>query len=58
MSKPISNEILGVWRDPITGAKIFTTQKAMRPKPKHREMNLVNPNQRPIVREVVGDDAV
>ena len=57
VSQPISNDILGVWRDPVTGKKMFTTQKDMRPKPKHREMELVNPNKRPEVRDVVADSS-
>ena len=53
----VSNRILGVWRDPITGKKVFTTQKDMRPKPKYREMSLKNPNVRPDHREVIADNS-
>ena len=52
----VSNQILGVWKDPISGAKIFTTQKEMRPKPKYREMNLVNPNERPVVQDIAENE--
>ena len=55
--QPISNQILGVWRDPVTGAKVFTTQKDMRPKPKAKEMDLVNPNKRVVVRDVVEESS-
>ena len=44
VSQLASNDILGVWRDPVTGKKVFTTRKEERPKPKYREMSLVNPN--------------
>ena len=55
VSQLASNDILGVWRDPVTGKKVFTTRKEERPKPKYREMSLVNPNQRAVIREIVED---
>ena len=39
-----SEDILGVWRCPITKQKKFTLQRDELPKPKIREMNVVNPN--------------
>ena len=42
-----SFDIMGVWRDQASLAKVFTTDKDMIPKPAVREMNLENPNKPP-----------
>ena len=42
-----SYDIMGVWRDNASLAKVFTTDKDMIPKPAVREMNLENPNKPP-----------
>ena len=39
-----SEDILGVWRCPITQQKKFTMKREELPKPKIREMNIINPN--------------
>ena len=46
-----------MWRDPVTGKKVFTTRKEDRPKPKYRELAVENPNKRAEDRVVVEDSA-